>query len=385
MSAQITSPNLWGEIMDCPHCDEYRQRGDKFCAYCGNILDCPECDFNRSLNATYCGNCGRRLIYNRIYEPEKKKSSPILWIGIFAALFILIFLVFSGIALYNFSGDIFGYLADKSYGLLILIPFPYVFMRISEGGLQLYWVFLIIVITLCFIQLSWEIYKKYKNQDEKKGLKVIENTSIYWMGLIWPSTIFLQLALMFIAIVISGVSVTPPGAGEDMYATMFSLASAGVWEEIITRVLIIGLPLGVVALLTEKKQSWRYLLGGFGVNKAAMISIIVAALVFGYAHASWGFGKIIPAFVFGIAAGYLYAKYGLYAAILMHFVNDYLMAFLWLGGNDLTFTFLYLALIGLGVITTVVLAIKSVPFVKNFKNRPFFPDSFASEDDDLLE
>lgn len=322
---------------------------------------------------------------NYIYTPEENKSSAIVWIGIFAALYTIIFIIFSAIALYNFSGDIFGYLADKIYGLLILIPFPYVFTRLSEVGLQLYWVFLIIVLTICFIQLSWEIYKKYKNRDKEKGLKVLENTSIYWMGLLWPSTIFLQLALMYIAIIILGEDVTPPGVGSDIYATMFSLASAGVWEEIITRVLIIGLPLGIVALLTGKKQSWRYLLGGFGVNKAAMISIIVAALVFGYAHASWGFGKIIPAFIFGIAAGYLYAKYGLYAAILMHFVNDYLTAFLWLGGNDLTFTFLYLTLIGLGVITTVVLAIKSVPFVKNFKNRPFFPDSFASEDDDIIE
>ncbi len=292
------------------------------------------------------------------------------------------FLIFSALALYYYSLDVFVYLADKNYGLLILIPLPYAFITLSGIGVQLYWVFLIIVLSICFIQLIWEIYSKFKNSNEKKVSAVVENTSIYWLGLLWPFTIVLQLALMYITIAISGVDITPPGIGEEMYASIFSLASAGVWEEIITRVLIVGLPLGIVALLTGKKQSWRYLLGGFGVSKAAAISIIIAALVFGYAHSGWGFAKIVPAFIFGLAAGYLYAKFGLYAAILLHFVNDYLQAFLWLGGNDITFMIMILALIGLGVITTIVLIIKGIPFVKNFKERPFFPDSFASGNDD---
>ncbi len=297
-------------------------------------------------------------------------------------MFATIFLIFSAVALYYYSADVFGYLVDETYGLLILIPLPYVFIRFSGIWVQLYWVFLIVVLTISFIQLIWEIYSKYKNSDKKKRLAIVEGTSIYWLGLLWPSTMVLQLALMYITIAISGVNVTPPGIGEDMYASIFELASAGVWEEIITRVLIIGLPLGIVALLTGKKQSWRYLFGGFGVNKAAMISIIVAALVFGYAHSGWGFAKIIPAFIFGVAAGYLYAKFGLYAAILMHFVNDYMEAFLWLGGNDIAFAIMFLAFLGLGVITTVVLIIKGIPFIKDFKERPFFPDSFASKNDD---
>lgn len=371
-------------MIDCPHCKDHRQNGDRFCAYCGNLLDCTECASYRYLNSTYCGNCGRHLKTIYIHEPKKNKNSPILWIGIIAALFTLVFLFFSAVALYYFAADIFVYLADKTYGLLILIPYPYTFVELSNIGVQLYWVFLIVVITISFIQLAWETYSKHKQRDKNEGLNRIKDTSIYWIGLLWPSTLFLQIALMFIAIMISGVDVTPPGIGADKYATMFTLASAGVWEEIITRVLIIGLPLGIVALLTGKKKSWKYLLGGFGVNKASMILIIVAALIFGYAHsAGWGFGKVIPAFVFGIAAGYLFAKYGLYAAILMHFVNDYIMAFLWIGGNDLIFTLMFLALIGLGVITTVALAIKGIPFVKNFRERPFFPDSFASEDDPL--
>ena len=66
----------------------------------------------------------------------------------------------------------------------------------------------------------------------------------------------------------------------------------------------------------------------------------------------------------------------------MHFVNDYMEAFLWLGGNDIAFAIIFLAFLGLGVITTVVLIIKGIPFIKDFKERPFFPDSFASKNDD---
>ena len=367
----------------CPYCKDYRHNGDKFCAKCGTILDCPECDKYRSLNARFCAKCGRRLIPSYIYKPEKNKESPTLWIGIFAASLALIFLFIGAIALYYYATDVLGYLADKTYGLILLIPYPYVFVQLSEVELQLYWVFLIAVLTLSFIQLACEIYSKYRDGKKKGGIAIVQDTSIYWMGLLWPSTIFLQMVLMFIVIMISGVNLTSPSIGADTYASMFTLANAGVWEEISTRVLIIGLPLGIVALLSGKKQSWRYLLGGFGVSKASMISIIIAALVFGYAHETgWGFAKVIPAFIFGMAAGYLYAKYGLYAAILMHFVNDYLMAFVWLGGSDLVSTIMYLTLIGLGVISTVVLAIKGIPFVKTFKDRPFFPDSFALDDED---
>ena len=128
MNARTTSLNLWGERIDCPHCKEYRQRGDRFCAYCGNILDCPECDQNRFLNAAYCGNCGRRLIPNYIYEPEQNKRSSTSWIGIFGALFTIIFLFFSAVALYYHAADILGYLA-VSIGILVVVLVAWLAMR----------------------------------------------------------------------------------------------------------------------------------------------------------------------------------------------------------------------------------------------------------------
>ncbi len=370
---------------DCPHCDSHRNEGSSFCGNCGNPLDCPHCDDYRSQGAVFCGNCGRRLRDDVLYTPRKdRRLPPVFMIGLFAALVATFFIIVAATALYLYSVDIFRYLADYTYYLLILVPAPYPLVIFSGAWTQLYWVFLLVMLTASFAWLVYELYTKHIESRRKgEGLHGIEKTSIYWIGLLWPSTIFLQLAIMYLVILGTGVEISTPELGISMYEAMFVLASAGVWEEIITRVLLIGVPLAVAASVTGKARSWRYLLGGFGVSKLSMVFIIIAAAVFGYAHNDgWGISKVIPSFIFGMAAGFLYAKYGLHAAILLHFVNDYLMAFLWLGGSEVTLGLLTLLLIGLGIVTTIMIAMKSIPFVKNFKDRPVFPDSFASDKDD---
>lgn len=368
---------------DCPYCDSHRNKGSSFCGNCGNILDCPECDGYRSQGAVFCGNCGRRLHGDVTYVPPKKTWTPAFIIGLFATLFATLFISIGAVALYLHSVDVFNYVADMSYYLLILAPDPYALVIFSGMWSQLYWVFLLAMLTMSFAWLVYELYTRYvEGKDKGEGVSGIKNTSIYWIGLLWPSTIFLQLVIMYLVILITGVNLDVPDAGATTYEMMFVLASASVWEEIITRVLLIGLPLAIAAIITGKAKSWRYLLGGFGVNKISMVFIVIAAIVFGYGHnGGWGMSKVIPAFIFGMAAGYLYSKYGLHAAILLHFVNDYLMAFQWLGGGEVALGLMIMVLFGLGVITTIVIAIKSIPFIRDFKDRPVFPDSFASDDE----
>ena len=47
--------------------------------------------------------------------------------------------------------------------------------------------------------------------------------------------------------------------------------------------------------------------------------------MFGFAHSfNWDLYKVLPAFLAGLAMGYLFLKFGLYAAIMFHFFTDYL-------------------------------------------------------------
>jgi hypothetical protein len=114
------------------------------------------------------------------------------------------------------------------------------------------------------------------------------------------------------------------------------LAHASVWEELVVRVLLLGLPLLVVEAGGGRgapRAPWRYLLGGkIEVNGAAIGFLLFSATVFGLAHVpGWDLWKFLPAFVTGLLLGYLFLRYGLHAAIVMHFLTDYFLATLVLG------------------------------------------------------
>lgn len=357
---------------DCPNCEKYRRAGYAYCGNCGKSQDCPYCEHYRMSGSAYCRMCGKPL---HVTAPLRtKRFSAARSFGILSATVTSLFLVIAAVALYAYAIDIFLYLSDKAYGMLILIPYPYTFAVISGTGLQLYWVLLFVIITLSLMKLVHETYLYFREHGLGGNGTEAKKPGICWIGLMWPATIFLQIVIIYVSVILTGVDLTVPELSMDQRGLMFLLADASVWEELITRVLIIGVPLFIIGLTKMKKDSWKFLLGGFGVDKLSMMLVVISALVFGYAHeAGWGFSKVIPSFLFGLAAGYLFVEYGLYAAVLIHFVNDYLMAFVWLGGSETLMGLASLGLIALGALATVVLAVKMWRFLKDFRNRPNYP------------
>ncbi len=363
----------------CPECSKNQDLGHKFCGGCGNMLDCPECERYRTAGTAFCGGCGRRFGLLLAYVPDKKSNGPVFWASLFAMGFVMIFMAVEAATMIFKFADVFVYAAEIDYGLLVLLPSPHVFLRFSGTESQIYWVFLVAAVLLSFAQLAREMYSKHVGRGPEDDMRGLEDTSAYWLGLLWPSTVVIQLAIMLLLIMWGDADLPSFETSDDQYM-MFVLASASVWEELITRLLMIGLPLAVFAFASKKERPARYLLGGFGVGKAAMVLIIMSSAIFGYAHYDgWGMIKILPSFMFGLAAGYLYCKYGLYASVLLHFVNDYMQSFLWLGMGAGSMSILVLMLLGLGLVTTVILAVKGVPFAKGFRRREFFPDSFNKD------
>jgi len=133
---------------------------------------------------------------------------------------------------------------------------------------------------------------------------------------------------------------------------LYVLFNATVYEEIIFRVLIIGVPLlvgslacriantakGKVPAGTAKGRyvlgSFRYLYGG-GMSRQsspstllpALLLLLANAVVFGLAHApGYGDWKVLPAAVAGLAMGYLYLRHGLAASILFHLTTNMFVA-----------------------------------------------------------
>ena len=136
--------------------------------------------------------------------------------------------------------------------------------------------------------------------------------------------------LYYLVIGIGGASPNVPSIGGQPYwFQIYVYAQASVWEEIISRILFIGVPLLWIDLLFRRGKLQRprnYFLGGtFNLGPIEIGLIVFSAFMFGFAHTgSWDLWKVPPTIIAGMAFGYLFARLGLYAAVTFHFAFDFL-------------------------------------------------------------
>jgi membrane protease YdiL (CAAX protease family) len=129
-----------------------------------------------------------------------------------------------------------------------------------------------------------------------------------------------------------GVSTIPPTVENDLIQ-FFYVSLAPITEEIGFRVFLIGLPL--VAFYSHRTSVKHFFKGLWSPSnnlhiyesRRAIILIIIVAVFFGLAHIisgePWSSGKFAQATVSGIILGWLYFRYGLISAILVHWATNY--------------------------------------------------------------
>ena len=131
-----------------------------------------------------------------------------------------------------------------------------------------------------------------------------------------------------------GISVEPPEASNQLIQ-FFGISLAPIIEEIGFRVILIGLPLFLLyshkpSLKTFVKSLWWPWKNLNDVNtKKALVVIIIAGVLFGAAHIfsdeAWSTGKLAQAIASGIIIGWVYFRYGLIPAILIHWATNYFL------------------------------------------------------------
>ncbi len=140
-------------------------------------------------------------------------------------------------------------------------------------------------------------------------------------------SLFITIVAAFLYMLFAGSSPpTPPLGEEPLYERMMLLLNASVYEELITRTVFLGIPLYVYYKFFQNKNiSFIKIFGGTKeIGYPEIFFILFSAIIFGVAHVpGWTWWKFIPAFIAGIAFGYVYVRYGIYASITMHFLNDF--------------------------------------------------------------
>ncbi len=227
-----------------------------------------------------------------------------------------------------------------------------------------------------------------------------------WLAIaqVWMAVTFFQFAFILLLIL---AHITPTSPIEittaNVWVFLFELANAGVYEELAFRALLIGLPMAlgsVVLRLIELSRpgaghapgsagryvagSLRYLLGGTiradsprETLVAAWAFLVASSAIFGLAHApGWGWWKVIPAMVAGLGFGYLFLRHGIGAAMLAHFVNDYVDSLYFEGvGGEATLLLTELLVLGLAVAGAGFFAWYALHATKRFQElvREFGP------------
>lgn len=362
----------------CTRCTEFAERGATFCGACGSpIKECPRCKEYDTKGAAFCGVCGRTLKQSIPEDRELGVARVVLLILLIPCTIVLFVAAFEAFAMVYYSAEVFSFLGEKTYGFFILTPFPTVLFYLGGAALQLYWVALVIIILVCAAYATILFIKAILQSDGlRSGLDAAENTAVFWITVFLSGMLLINVALVLIWMLF-GNEATTPEFGDNL-SQMFLFADAAVWEEIISRVLLIGVPMTIISLIvTKKKESLRCLLGGFGMSRSAIFFIIMSGVIFGIAHYSGWDGqawKVIATSIMGIFFGYLFVRFGLYAAILMHFIVDYLSAFDWMEVGELGILVTIILLIT-GFFALIYLAIRSysskdaMTSLPNFKNK----------------
>jgi hypothetical protein len=320
---------------------------------------------------------------------EPKKDDTLRKIVSIAGIIILIgctaMLIFEIFALFWLFDDIWNGIEDYSLGIFFLVPLPAVLFYVSGVIAKFYLMFLFCAVIVSFALIMY--YSLGGLSGLFKGdMKKVEATPLYSVVTLFAAYISITFILVFLVTAFGYDPVVPEDPDEE-WMLWYSLLNASVWEEVVSRVLLIGLPLMVIGMAMNEKGSWKRLFGGSGLNNAAIFLIFLSGAFFAIAHVSeWDLFKVIPTFVCGLALGYVFVKFGLYASIVLHFLIDYSSSVTWIFGSSLADDLPTTAelMLTLFLLSMMVLGI---PFIIRYAKRgiAYLRDAAASPSNDPLK
>ena len=147
----------------------------------------------------------------------------------------------------------------------------------------------------------------------------------------WFSIVVLVSAVISFVQEGFGVFIVPPQVENDLMQ-FFYVSLAPLVEEVGFRVFLIGLPLFVLYRRESSAGHFFKSLWSPGSNldvgrNRALILIVVAGVLFGAMHIvagePWSEGKFAQAAASGIILGWVYFRFGLVAALLIHWATNY--------------------------------------------------------------
>ena len=194
----------------------------------------------------------------------------------------------------------------------------------------IFWAIFIILFVITFLGPKKNFIKTIGDvlSNEKNSLN--DN---YMLNIIkWFSILVLISAAITIIQENFGIITEPPETANNLILFL-QISAAPITEEIGFRLVLIGIPL---FLIYSHKSSIKFFFKSLWTphstlhiyeNKKAIGIIVIVGIFFGVAHVisgePWTTGKILQASLGGIILGWVYFRYGLAAAIILHWATNY--------------------------------------------------------------
>ena len=284
---------------------------------------------------------------------------------------------------YGPTMDLFGEVGTKLWVYFFVF---FDLTTLTGAGAQIFWVFISVTAIVCTALFLWRSKDAFRfgSPDYMENTRT---TPLFWMGLLFGSSMLLETILNGI-FTIFGMGVETPESliNLTLEQALMLFTQAAVWEELMFRVLLFGLPVAIAGYVLRQEGSWRHLFGGFGSSRLTVVLLIASSLLFSLAHTdSWGVMKIFTVVIGGFMLGYLYMRFGLYAAIVCHMLNDFTMVWM-LGIGEAFASLLLLGIIGLGLLNLPLLYKKTRRGIGKIRTMPLtcFPSgtAYAREETD---
>jgi hypothetical protein len=324
----------------------------------------------------YCPNCGIAVRPQETlgYGPAEniKILGSVIWLlSIFSYIAILLICV---ALLFVSLGIVPTGILGSGYFLVLyfITPYPIGFTELT-GYLLLGWfAFIFVAVLASFI---WLLYSSTKDTWDSIRLPITKlrerlgsTSTISMLTQLFMAVLFFN-TMYYLVLALFNVEINVPvGGSGDTGLFLLQLVNASVYEEIVTRILFIGIPLFLVNFAKgergESRKARSYILGGgFDMNLTTTILLLFSSGMFAFAHlASWDITKIPPTFVGGLALGYLFLRKGLFASIMLHFSVNYFAAL----GSLVEDNFVASAILGLFIL---LIALFGALFFINYMMR----------------
>ena len=194
----------------------------------------------------------------------------------------------------------------------------------------IFWAIFIILFIITFLGPKKNFVKTISDILSHKKITFTDN---YMLNIIkWFSILVLISAVITIIQENFGIITEPPDTANDLILFL-QISIAPITEEVGFRLVLIGIPL---FLIYSHKSSIKFFFKSLWTpfstlhiydKKKAITIITIVGIFFGVAHVisgePWTTGKILQASIGGIIIGWVYFRYGLAAAIMLHWATNY--------------------------------------------------------------